>query len=84
MSSCHGVPREAITAVTSPAAAPPAAMKYHQLTPARNITTAPPAPSRIAVPRSGCLSTSAIGTAVSASGGSSHSGRETLAGSSQS
>ena len=82
-SSCHGVPRDSSTAATSPTPTAMAAAKYQRLTPARNITAPPPASSRIAVPRSGCLSTSATGIRISSSGRMTQNGRETFAGSSQ-
>ena len=67
----------------SPVAPAMAAAKYQRLTPARNITAPPPARSRIAVPRSGCSSTSATGIRIRRSGRITQKGRETLAGSSQ-
>ena len=48
--------------------------KYHQLTPARNITTAPPNANSRAVPRSGCFRTSIIGRMIITNGGIIHSG----------
>ena len=56
--------------------------RYHQLTPARNMTMVPPMPSSRAVPRSGCLRTSTIGSTIMASGGRTQSGWLTRSGSS--
>jgi len=78
------VPRLSITAVTSPTTIAITAPKYHRLTPAANITIPPPATSITEVPRSGCISTSAVGSRISTTGISTHSGRETFSTGSQS
>lgn len=78
------MPRLSITVVTPATTMAMTPAKYHRLTPAANMTMPPPATSMIEVPRSGCISTSPVGSRIRMTGISTQNGRETFSTGSQS